>query len=67
MYCMCHAAGRVLWGLPGEYVCCSTSVTADGAEWAALGGAVVPAPRTLPLLLELEEVEQSKVGPACDV
>ena len=69
MSCMCHAAGHVLsgGGLPCEYVCCCTSVTTDGAQWAGLGGAVVPAPRTLPLLLELEEVEQNKVGPACDV
>ena len=40
-------------GLPCEYVCCCTSVTADGTEWVGLGGAVVPAPRRLPLLLEL--------------
>ena len=53
MYWMYHAAGRVLWGLPGEYVCCCTSVTTNGAEWARLEGAVVSAPRTLPLLQEL--------------
>ena len=49
-------------------MCCCTSVTADGAEWAGLEGAVVPAPRRLPLLWSYpEEVQQSKVGPACDV
>ena len=44
-------------------MCCCTSVTADGAEWAGLGGAVVPAPRRLPLLWSYpEEVQQSKVA-----
>ena len=51
-----------------SYVCCCTPVTADGAEWEGLGGAVVPAPWTLLYLWSYpEEVEQSKVGPACDI
>ena len=41
MSCMCHAAGHVLsGGLPCECVLLY-SVTADGAEWAGLGGAVI--------------------------
>ena len=53
---------------PSSYVCYCTPVTADGAEWEGLGGAVVPAPWTLLYLWSYpEEVEQSKVGPACDI
>ena len=51
--------------LPCEYVCCCTSVTADGAEWAGLGGAVIPAPRTLPLLLELPRGGGTEQGWPC--
>ena len=66
MSCMCHAAGHVLSvGLPCEYVCCCTSVTADGAEWVGLGGAVVPAPRTLPPLLELPRGGGTEQGWPC--
>ena len=67
MSCMCHAAGHVLsgGGLPCEYVCCCTSVTADGAEWVGLGGAVIPAPRTLPLLLELSRRGGTEQGWPC--
>ena len=41
------------------------TVTADGAEWAGLGGAVVPAPRRLPLLLELPRGSGTEQGWPC--
>ena len=50
---------------PSCYVCCCTSVTADGAEWAGLGGAVVPTPRTLPQLLELPRGGGTEQGWPC--
>ena len=50
---------------PSSYVCCCTPVTTDGAEWAGLGGAVVPAPRTLPLLLELPREGGTEQGWPC--
>ena len=66
MSCMYHAAGHVpSGGLPCDYVCCCTSVTADGAEWAGLGGAVVPAPRRFPLLLELPRGGGTEQGCPC--
>ena len=42
-----------------------TSVTTNGAEWAGLGGAVVSAPRTLPLLLELPRGGGTEQGWSC--
>ena len=54
-----------LGGLLCECVCCCTSVTADGAEWAGLGGAVVPAPRRLSLLLELPRGGGTEQGWPC--
>ena len=74
MSCMCHAAGRVLsgegggGGLPCEYVCCCTSVTADGARgwgWEVLWYLLLG--DFLYFWSYPEEVEQRKVGPACDV
>ena len=50
---------------PSSYVCCCTPVTTDGAEWAGLGGAVVPALRTLPLLLELPRGGGTEQGWSC--
>ena len=50
---------------PSGCVCCCTSVTADGAEWAGLGGAVVPALWTLPLLLELPRGGGTEQGWPC--
>ena len=44
---------------------CYTSVTADGAEWVGLGGAVVPALRRLPLLLELPRGGGTEQGWPC--
>ena len=67
MYSVCVVCvwACTLWRLPCEYVCCCTSVTADGAEWAGLGGAVIPAPRTLPLLLELPRGGGTEQGWPC--
>ena len=55
LQCLACAMLQGMYSLGGFLVsvCCCTSVTADGAEWAGLGGAVVPALWTLPLLLEL--------------
>ena len=55
LQCLACATLQGMYSLGGFLVsvCCCTSVTADGAEWAGLGGAVMPAPRRLPLLLEL--------------
>ena len=41
------------------------SVTADGTEWVGLGGAVMPAPRRLPLLLELPRGGGTEQGWPC--
>ena len=55
LQCLACATLQGMYSLGGFLVsvCCCTSVTADGAEWVRLGGAVMPAPRRLPLLLEL--------------
>ena len=70
LQCLACATLQGMYSLGGFLVsvCCCTSVTADGAEWVAW--------EVLWCLLRghflyfwsyPEEVEQSKVGPACDV
>ena len=53
-------------GHQAMYVCCCTPVAAYGAEWPGLGGAAVPAPRTLLYaLLELPRGGGTEQGWPC--
>ena len=67
LQCLVCATLQGMYSLEDFLVSMCTSVTADGAEWVGLGGAVVPAPRRLPLLLELPRRGGTEQGLALHV